>query len=96
MDRETNETPGSESKGGRQKLHLGPPYKTNMRAPLARVFGLRGQKHAEPPSVNLLLKRFVRSSRTKRSNEEKYFSPRVINFFEVGWLLARQNARLKY
>ena len=30
MDRGTNETPGSESKGGRHKLHLGPPYKTNM------------------------------------------------------------------
>ena len=30
MDRGTNETPGSESKGGRQKLHLEPPYKTNM------------------------------------------------------------------
>ncbi len=30
MDRGTNETPGSESKGGRQKLHLGPPYKTYM------------------------------------------------------------------
>jgi hypothetical protein len=33
MDRGTNETPGSESKGGRQKLHLGPPYKTNMSYP---------------------------------------------------------------
>jgi hypothetical protein len=30
-----------------------------IQAPLARVFGLRGQKHAEPPSVNLLLKRFA-------------------------------------
>ena len=30
MDRGTNETPGSESKGGRHKLHLEPPYKTNM------------------------------------------------------------------
>jgi hypothetical protein len=59
MDRGTNETPGSESKGGRQKLHLGPPYKTYMSSPVARVFGLRGQKHAEPPSVSLLLKRFA-------------------------------------
>ena len=33
MDRGTNETPGSESKGGRQKLHLGPPYKTYMSSP---------------------------------------------------------------
>ena len=33
MDRWTNETPGSESKGGRQKLHLGPPYKTYMSSP---------------------------------------------------------------
>ena len=33
MDRGTNETPGSESKGGRQKLHLEPPYKTNMSSP---------------------------------------------------------------
>jgi hypothetical protein len=33
MDRGTNESPGSESKGGRQKLHLGPPYKTNMGSP---------------------------------------------------------------
>jgi hypothetical protein len=33
MDRGTNETPGSESKGGRQKLHLGPPYKTHMSSP---------------------------------------------------------------
>jgi hypothetical protein len=33
VDRGTNETPGSESKGGRQKLHLGPPYKTNMSSP---------------------------------------------------------------
>jgi hypothetical protein len=35
MVRGTNETPGSESKGGRQKLHLGPPYKykTNMSSP---------------------------------------------------------------
>jgi hypothetical protein len=33
MDRGTNENPGSESKGGRQKLHLGPPYKTNMSSP---------------------------------------------------------------
>jgi hypothetical protein len=30
MDRGTNETPGSESKGGRQKFHLEPPYETNM------------------------------------------------------------------
>jgi hypothetical protein len=59
MDRGTNETPGSESKGGRQKLHLGPPYKTNMSSPgpgPARVFGLRGQKHAEPSSISPLLK----------------------------------------
>ena len=33
MDRGTNGTPGFESKGGRQKLHLGPPYKTNMSSP---------------------------------------------------------------
>jgi hypothetical protein len=33
MDRGTNETPGSESKGGRQKLRLGPLYKTNMSSP---------------------------------------------------------------
>ena len=33
MGRGTNETPGFESKGGRQKLHLGPPYKTNMSSP---------------------------------------------------------------
>jgi hypothetical protein len=31
--RETNVTPGSDSKGGRQKLHLEPPYKTNMSSP---------------------------------------------------------------
>jgi hypothetical protein len=30
MDRGTNETPGSGSKGGRHKPHLEPPYKTNM------------------------------------------------------------------
>jgi hypothetical protein len=35
------------------------------------------------------------SSRTRRSNQEKYFSPRVISFFEVGYW-HRQNARLKY
>ena len=33
MDRGTNETPGFESKGSRQKLHLGPPYKTYMSSP---------------------------------------------------------------
>ena len=33
MDRGTNETPGFESKGGRHKLHLGPPYKTYMSSP---------------------------------------------------------------
>jgi hypothetical protein len=32
MNRGTNETHGSESKGGRQKLHLGPPYKTYLRS----------------------------------------------------------------
>jgi hypothetical protein len=35
MDRGTNETPGSESKGGRQKLHLGLPYKTNIQYELS-------------------------------------------------------------
>jgi hypothetical protein len=33
MDRGTNGTPSFESKGGRQKLHLGLPYKTNMSSP---------------------------------------------------------------
>jgi hypothetical protein len=33
MDRETNEAPGSKIKGGRHKLHLEPPYKTNMSSP---------------------------------------------------------------
>jgi hypothetical protein len=33
MYRLTNETPGSESKGGRQKLHLGPQYKPNRSPP---------------------------------------------------------------
>jgi hypothetical protein len=33
MDRGTNETPGSESKRGRHKLHLEPTYETNMSPP---------------------------------------------------------------
>jgi hypothetical protein len=33
MDRGAIGTPGSESKGGRHKLHLEPPYKTNMSSP---------------------------------------------------------------
>jgi hypothetical protein len=45
MDRGTNETPGSESKGGRHELHLEPPYKTNM--------------SSSGPDLNLLLKRFA-------------------------------------
>ena len=86
MDRGTNETPGSESKGGRHKLHLEPPYKTNMSS---LGPGLRLQRpkacgtSIRQPVVEKI--RVVIIPRGQMKNEEKYFSPRVINFFEVGY-----------
>jgi hypothetical protein len=47
MDRGTNETPGSESKGGRQKLHLGPPYKTYMEWTPSRRVGVASKGQLE-------------------------------------------------
>jgi hypothetical protein len=74
MGRGTNETPGFESKGGRHKLHLGPPYKTNMSSPGP---GLRLLERPKACGTSIR-KPFVekirsRSSRTRRSNEEKYY-----------------------
>jgi hypothetical protein len=51
MDRGTNETPGSESKGGRKKLHLGPPYKPNMSYRMYTPMVLLDYGH--PISLNL-------------------------------------------
>jgi hypothetical protein len=96
MDRGTNENTGSKSKGGHQKLYLGPPYKTNMSSPgpglrLERLKA-RGTSIRQPVVEKICV---VRGP--GRSNEENYFLPRVAyrellltslprvitNFFEV-------------
>jgi hypothetical protein len=84
MDRGTNETPGSESKGGRHKLHLEPPYKTNMSS---LGPGLRLER---PKAYGTFIRQPVVEKICvviipKRSNEEKCFLQRVINFFGVGY-----------
>jgi hypothetical protein len=50
--REQRRSPGTPPRAAIQNLY-------GLSWLLARVFGLRGQKHAEPPSVSLLLKRFA-------------------------------------
>jgi hypothetical protein len=83
MDRGTNGTPGAESKGDRQKLHLGPPYKTYMSSPGPGLWLERPK--ARGTFIHKPVIKDSSSSLTRRSNEEKCFSPRVINFFEVGY-----------
>jgi hypothetical protein len=85
MDRWTNETPGSESKGGRHKLHLGPPYKTYMSSPGPGLWLERPKACGTFTREPVVEKICVVRSLTRRSNEEKCFSPRVISFFEVGY-----------
>ena len=85
MDRGTNETPDFESKGGRHKLHLEPPYKTNMGSPGP---GLRLER---PKACGAFIRQPVvekiRVVRGPRGQMKKNIvrSPRVTKFFEVGY-----------
>jgi hypothetical protein len=89
MDRGTNETLGSESKGGRQKIYLGPPYKPNMSSPgpglrLERPKA-RGTSIRQPVVEKICVVRGP-GGQMKKTNFHS----------ELLTLLARQNARLKY
>jgi hypothetical protein len=91
MDRGTNETPGSESKGGRQKLHLGPPYKPNMSSPGP---GLRlDRPKACGTSIRQPVVETIRVVVIPRGQMKKTIFHRELL---TPLRLARQNARLTY